>query len=78
MATCGELYSLYKIWYERNHPEDKLVSYRKFGSITASIVGQSKPIQVGHTVCKQYKSDLHTIENNLKLHHGCDVNTLDI
>jgi len=37
---CSDLYSMYKIWYERNHPEDKLVSSRKFGSIMVSILGQ--------------------------------------
>jgi len=77
-AGCGDLYSMYKIWCEQNHPGEKLASYRKFGSIMTSIVGQSKAVRNGNNVCKQYKSDLQTIGENLKLRHGCDANTLDI
>jgi len=72
-ASCGNLYS----WYERNHPEGKLTSYRKFGSIMTSIIGQSKTVRKGITTCKQYRSNLHTIGENLKSHHGFDVDTLE-
>jgi len=76
-ASCSNLYSLYQIWYEKSHPEGKLASYRKFGSIMTSIVGQSKTVRKGNFTCKQYKSDLHTIGENLKLRHGFDVDTFE-
>jgi len=77
LAACSKLYSLYQIWYERNHPEGKFASYRKFGSIITTIVGQSKTVRKGNTTCKRYKSNLHTIGDNLKLRHGFDVNTFE-
>jgi len=76
-ASCHDLYSLYQIWYDESHPEGKLASYRKFGSIMTSILGQSKAVRNGNVVYKQYKSHLDTIKEKLKLRHGFDVDTFE-
>jgi len=75
-APCSDLYSMYKIWYERNHPEDKLVSSRKFGLIMVSILSQSVVTWSGNASVRSYKSNIQTIETKLRACYGCDPSTI--
>jgi len=76
VVPCGELYSMYKNWYDENHPEDKMASTRKFSIIMASIVGAGKVVRAGNSVVKTYMSDIKTIETKLRIRYGCDPSTI--
>jgi len=76
LASCSDLYLMYGSWYEKNHPEDKLVSSQKFGSIMISILGQSVVTWSGNSLVRLYKSNIQMIETKLKAHYGCDPNTI--
>jgi len=71
-APCGDLYLMYRNWYEKNHPEDKMASSRKFSIVMASIIGPGTIVRTGNSIIRTYKSDIKTIEAKLKAHHGCD------
>jgi len=57
LASCSDLYSMYGSWYETNHPEDKLVSSQKFGSIMVSILSQSVVTWSGNSSVRLYTND---------------------
>jgi len=59
-ASCN-LYSMYKVWYEKNGPEDRLASTHKFGLVLSSILGHSIMIRSGtynsQVICIRYEKD---------------------
>jgi len=74
-ASC-DLYSMYRLWYKKNSPEDRLASSHKFGLIMSSILGQSIIVRMGNTVSRSYISDIKMIETELRVRHGCDPATI--
>jgi len=73
---CNDLYSNYRRWFDENHPEDKMVSTRKFSIIMASIVGAGKVVRAGNSIVKTYMSEIKTIETKLRMRYGCDPSTI--
>jgi len=76
VPSC-KLYSMYKLWYEKNGPEDRLASTCKFGLVLSSILGHSIMIRSGNTTVRSYVSDMKKIEEKLRAHHGCDPAVID-
>jgi len=77
VVASYDLYSMYRLWYEKNSPEDRLASSHKFGLIMASILGQSVLVRAGNTVTMSYKSDIKMIKMKSRARHGCDPATID-
>jgi len=40
VVASYDLYSMYRLWYEKNSPEDRLASSRKFGLVMSSILAK--------------------------------------
>jgi len=76
-AASSNLYSMYKLWCEKNGPEDRVASTRKFGLVMSSILGHSVMIRNGNITARSFISDMKKIEAKLKVRHGCDPMTIN-